>query len=168
MLKKQKLILFSTAVGPFGHYDCLNHCRLLLIWTVDIYSIYRHRHEALEREYTEYTRECNDYSYDPGDPWDGVFRVWPLGTQKNDELRRVVEHHLRISQQVRSQSPEYHVCCHHWNRKLIMELLKPDPSNHCCISQGLPPSMPLKVCYTSNVITSYMRLQRKLVCPPEL
>eukprot|EP00590_Aulacoseira_subarctica_P009785 CAMPEP_0172437426 /NCGR_PEP_ID=MMETSP1064-20121228/72247_1 /TAXON_ID=202472 /ORGANISM="Aulacoseira subarctica , Strain CCAP 1002/5" /LENGTH=173 /DNA_ID=CAMNT_0013185891 /DNA_START=44 /DNA_END=568 /DNA_ORIENTATION=- len=74
-------------------------------------------------------KECNDYSYDPGDPWDGVFRVRPLGTQKNDELRRVVEHHLRISQQVRSQRPEYHVRCHHWNRKLIMELLKPDPSN---------------------------------------
>jgi hypothetical protein len=47
---------------------------------------------------------------------------------KNAELRRVVEHHLKIPQQVRDSKIEYWVRHHHWNRVLVMERLINNPS----------------------------------------
>lgn len=72
-------------------------------------------------------RECSSYSFDPGDPWDGVFRIVSANNKKNDELRRVVEHHLKIPQNVRTLRQEYWVRRHHWNRILISEHLEATP-----------------------------------------
>jgi len=73
-------------------------------------------------------RECHSYTYDKGDPWEGVFRISPGDNPKNSELRRVVEHHLKIQRQVRNLRKEYWVTCHHWNRSFITEQLKPNPT----------------------------------------
>lgn len=79
--------------------------------------------------------DCASFIFEPDDCWDGWFRIRASDNskngEKNSELRRVVEHHLKIPRQVRASNSEYWVRRHHWNRTLVLERLVDNPSTGC-------------------------------------
>ena len=71
-------------------------------------------------------KNCRDYAYNEDDIWYGFVQIRKSksNSAKKNELRRVVEHHLRIPRDIKAENKQYSVARHHWCRLLLGDYYK--------------------------------------------